>query len=327
MGELITYESSVIAARNVRSRLAQITDPRISAVMVHAAKETKDLARKISRAARNEGESWNTAFEWEHTWIEAMRHAGGLISEGQERGEIATQGNQPNAKPNELLDLGISHIQSSRWQRLASIHPEDFRIWVEERKERGVQLTMSGALALLRFEEDWEPLPEGKFGVIYADPPWDFQNTFQVRQGSQAADAHYSTLPTTKICELPLSDALADETVLYLWVPNALMMQDGRVVIDAWGFKYKTCMVWLKPSGPSMGWWIQNRHEMLLIGTRKKTPLPRIRHSSVFEGSVSEHSRKPKCVYAMIEEAFDGPYLELFAREKRDGWKAWGNEI
>jgi N6-adenosine-specific RNA methylase IME4 len=320
------YEPSRLAAIGARDILSEIDDPSIAANFVHASKETSDLAKKIAKATQDEEEAWLTAFEWEHTWLEGIRHAGTLLASMDEFGEKG--GDRKSSNRTLLEDIGIEKIQSSRWQRIASIHPEDFRVWVEDQREHGNQLTMSGALRLLAKEPDWKPLPDGTFNVIYADPPWEFSNEFIRRGNGQTADAHYETQKTIDICTLPVSNVCHEETILLLWAPNALMMQDGQMVLDAWGFKYKTNIVWIKPRGPSMGWWVQNRHEICLIGVNKGSSPPLHKPESViFEGTV-KHSQKPDEMYEIIQATWEPPYLELFARRKwNDLWEVWGNEI
>jgi len=135
-------------------------------------------------------------------------------------------------------------------------------------------------------------------------------------------------MPTVDICQMEIAQLCTPETVLFLWATNPLL-PDAMLVLDAWGFEYKTNMAWVKDRGRGKGWYLKSKHELLLIGTRPNTPHPRQRPDSCFEadrGSV--HSRKPEMVYDIIESMYGGPYVELFARESgRDGWRAWGNEV
>jgi len=164
------------------------------------------------------------------------------------------------------------------------------------------------------------PMPDGKYGVIYADPPWQFDNT----GFDQSAAAHYSTMTTVEIAQLPMPDA----KILFLWSTSA-MLEDSLFVMKEWGFDYKTNMVWTKDKGPSIGWYLQTKHELLLLGTNPKYERlhPEYKPYSIIEGKVTRHSAKPVAVYGIIEKMYDGPYLEMFAREKREGWEVWGNEI
>jgi N6-adenosine-specific RNA methylase IME4 len=129
--------------------------------------------------------------------------------------------------------------------------------------------------------------------------------------------------------EIKAMDLPADDNcVLFLWV-TAPFLADAMHVLKAWGFTYKTGAVWDKER-LGMGYWFRIQHEHLLIAVRGdvKTPYPENRVSSVIRAPRGEHSKKPECVYDMIEKMFPGErYLELFARTTRDGWSSWGNEV
>ena len=306
--------------------LQRITDPAEAASFTHDVKAIRDRIAKLNLSREH---AFEAMFPWSVAWLDGMRRTGQLISAGQEAETIVGDHGKGRTSDNRLLldDLGLDKMQASRWQRLADIHDEDFRTWYEEFRNNREQPTFSRLMALWRLlfkDPEWAPLPEGTFSVVYADPPWDFANEFAMELKGQSAADQYPTVSTTKLCELPID---GKALVLFLWVPNALLMRDGRMVMEAWGFEYKTCMVWVKPRGPSMGWWLENRHEMLLIGAANGAHPPRHRPSSAIETPGGSHGTKPEVFYEVIETAFDGPYLELFARRHRDGWTSWGNEV
>jgi site-specific DNA-methyltransferase (adenine-specific) len=167
------------------------------------------------------------------------------------------------------------------------------------------------------------PLPLGKFNLIYADPPWQYDNS----GFSQSAANHYPTMSTDDICSLPIGDLSADSAVLFLWGTSPLLPEALKVMM-AWGFEYKAGRVWIKPHGPTIGWWVNTRHELLLIGSRGESIYPLEKLDSVIEAPSSDHSKKPNCVYLDIEKVYpDTKKIELFARNRREGWEAWGNEV
>ena len=166
-----------------------------------------------------------------------------------------------------------------------------------------------------------QPL-EGKYEVIYADPPWQYSNS----GFDESAESHYPTMSLDELKELRISSLAAEPCVLFLWVTSPLL-PDGLEVMDAWGFEYKTNRVWIKPSAPSMGWWLRTKHELLLVGTANGLAHPRDMVDSVIQAPVTEHSRKPEQVYVDIERCYLGSKIELFARNERPGWNAWGNEV
>jgi N6-adenosine-specific RNA methylase IME4 len=173
-----------------------------------------------------------------------------------------------------------------------------------------------------------------KFSCLLADPPWQFQN----RTGKIAPEhkrlSRYSTMGLQEIINLPVKDILRPTAHLYLWVPNALLLE-GLRVMEAWGFIYKTNLVWHKirkdggPDGRGVGFYFRNTTELVLFGVRGKnarTLAPGRRQVNVIKTQKREHSRKPDEIYDIIEACSPGPYLELFARGPRRGWTSWGNQ-
>lgn len=172
------------------------------------------------------------------------------------------------------------------------------------------------------------------FGTILADPPWQFHN----RTGKMAPEhrrlSRYRTLAFRDIEALPVSEMSADTAHLYLWTPNALL-PEALGVMKAWGFTYKTNIVWHKvrkdggPDGRGVGFYFRNVTEMILFGVRGKdarTLAPGRRQVNIIKAMKREHSRKPDETYGIIEACSPGPYLELFARGSRPGWIVWGDE-
>ena len=173
-----------------------------------------------------------------------------------------------------------------------------------------------------------------KYKTIYADPPWQFSN----RTGKMAPEHkrlnRYSTMKLTDIKRLPIANAADEKCHLYLWVPNALL-PDGLEVMKAWGFEYKTNIIWEKvrkdgmPDGRGVGFYFRNVTEMLLFGVKgdKNRTLQAGRSQVNIVRSIKrEHSRKPDEVITLIENCSPGPYLELFARGSRENWDMWGNQ-
>lgn len=171
------------------------------------------------------------------------------------------------------------------------------------------------------FPKPQPPLPDGEYMVKYADPPWEYNNTGFY----QSANQHYSTMSIEDI--IALGEKLPPSPILFLWVTSPFL-DEGINVLKKWGYEYKASMIWRKNRFPGQAFWTQTYHEILLIGRNNEDFRPKVQLPSVVDAPVSEHSRKPDVFYCVIEQMFDPPYLELFARgEKREGWDAWGNEI
>jgi len=172
------------------------------------------------------------------------------------------------------------------------------------------------------------------FHTVLADPPWRFVN----RTGKVAPEhrrlTRYETMTTEEICLLPVKKVTVEPAHLYLWVPNALL-PDGLRVMEAWGFQYKSNIVWHKvrkdggSDGRGVGFYFRNVTELLLFGVRGKnarTEAPGRSQVNYISSRKREHSRKPDEQYELIESCSKGPYLELFARGTRPNWIYWGDQ-
>lgn len=163
-----------------------------------------------------------------------------------------------------------------------------------------------------------------RYGVLYADPPWQYSGA---SDPSRTAENHYETLPTAAICALPIPDIATANAVLFLWATPP-KLAEAMEVIEAWGFTYVTGAVWDK-GRTGLGSWFRLQHEHLLIATRGNVPppAPRLRAASIVRAMRGRHSAKPREIRELIARQFPRvPRIELFAREKTDGWDAWGNE-
>jgi N6-adenosine-specific RNA methylase IME4 len=175
---------------------------------------------------------------------------------------------------------------------------------------------------------------ERKFKTILADPPWQFQN----RTGKMAPEHkrlnRYSTMTLEDIKGIPVNEVADTPCHLYLWVPNALL-PEGLEVMQAWGFQYKSNIVWEKirkdggPDGRGVGFYFRNVTELVLFGVKgnnARTLAPARSQVNIVRAQKREHSRKPDELIDIIEQCSSGPFLELFARGTRENWTLWGNE-
>lgn len=174
-----------------------------------------------------------------------------------------------------------------------------------------------------------------RFRTIYADPPWRFQN----RTGKMAPEhkrlSRYSTMTLEEIYELPVATIAAEKSHLYLWVPNALL-HEGLETMRRWGFTYKSNIVWYKirkdggPDGRGVGFYFRNVTELLLFGirgTNNRTLKAGRTQTNIIGTRKREHSRKPDEAWDIIERCSPGPRLEMFARNYRNGWHQWGDQV
>lgn len=241
-----------------------------------------------------------------------------------------------------VSDLGITRMDSHRWQRSLAVPEEAFERYIEGARADADKRppTTAGVLRLAKTlaqpgrGEGGDPgcctvddldsliLAGRKFGTVYADPPWRYGN-----QGTRAAtDDHYKTMSVDDIAALPVGELAAECCHLHLWTTNAFLFECPRL-FEAWGFKYQGVFVWCKPQmGIGNCWRVS--HEFLVLAIRGE-PRSFAAKNLMSWAAISreEHSVKPGQVRAMVERASPGPRLELFGRKAHPGWVVWGDEI
>lgn len=165
------------------------------------------------------------------------------------------------------------------------------------------------------------------FKVVVADPPW-----WESGGGGRGAQNHYPLMKTPAIIELMTTcepmQRTTDDALMFMWVTNNFL-KDGLAVMDACDFEYMTMLTWVKDRF-GLGYYFRGQTEHVLFGRRGKQPRPQGTFSTWLGGKVlpkRKHSQKPPELQDMIEARWDGPYLEMFAREARDGWDVFGNEV
>lgn len=215
-----------------------------------------------------------------------------------------------------VKENNIERFTPERIERIktgeASINEIHKEIKIEERVEERRQEVLAPP-----------PLPLEEYNVILADPPWRYD--FSATENRQVEN-QYPTMEVEDICRIKVP--AADDAVLFLWA-TAPKLREALQVVKAWGFEYKTNMVWIKDK-IGMGYYARGQHELLLIATKgsPKVPLPESRPPSVITAPRTKHSEKPDVIYSVIESMYPAnKYLELFARNERNGWGVWGNQV
>jgi N6-adenosine-specific RNA methylase IME4 len=162
-----------------------------------------------------------------------------------------------------------------------------------------------------------------KFATVYADPPWPYSNT----ASRAAAENHYRTMTLDAIRNEPVKSVAAENSHLHLWTTNAFLREAFDVMHD-WGFKYKSCLIWVKPQLGMGNYW-RVSHEYLLFGIRGDLPFRSNKVRSWQSARRTAHSRKPFLFRGLIEQVSPGPYLELYGREEQPNsdWTVYGNQV
>lgn len=315
-----------------------------AAKAVDEVKHIRDHAEAMRAYAKQAQNKQLEADAWEIR-IRAERRIGELMAAQREAGLMNVGGRppqKPNSKNNEVLKaptlsevLGPNHNEiAHRARKYAAVPIKDFEQQLSEGRERilaehkrvETNLVRAGEREQKKDARPSRPLPTGKFRLIYGDPPWRYEH---IETESRAIENQYPTMGIEEICALPVP--AADDSVLYLWATSPKLVEAMKV-IESWGFDYRTCAVWDKEK-IGMGYYFRQQHELLLVAARGSLPVPEPsdRVSSVIRvkrGGI--HSRKPVEVIELLESMYPKftkrDRIELFTREPRAGWTAWGNE-
>lgn len=168
--------------------------------------------------------------------------------------------------------------------------------------------------------------PNKKYQIIYADPPWQYRNKNTGGSMLSGSAAKYPTMSVDDICNLSVNKIADTNSVLFLWV-TCPMMHEGIKVVEAWGYTYKTKIYWRKIMSLGMGYWFRGQVEELWLGIKGNVPAFRLQIANFIQAKARKHSQKPSEARKIIEMTNLAPRIELFAREKFNGWDAWGNEV
>ena len=241
--------------------------------------------------------------------------------------------NYGQAKTKVLSDAGIDRRRAAEAEKFAAVSEREFSDIIAAKRANDIlskyEVAREIRNKMIKQQRNniitTTPLElNSTYNVILADPPWQYD--FSASE-NRSPENHYPTMTTEELYNLYIP--IEDDSILFLWSP-ASQLQNALLLINAWGFVYKTSAVWDKEI-IGMGYYFRNRHEMILIGIKGdiKPPLPENRPPSVYQERRSKYTKKPDYYYDMIEKMYpNGKYLELFARQQyNEKWTAWGNQI
>lgn len=292
--------------------------------------------------------------------IRAERRLGEMIDEQKRTVGLAKGGRPPSdaktglaenpvsdspSKPISLREAGIDKNLANRARKVAAIPETQFarelRRWRERQEIDSARVSVSLARdtdkKARREAREKEltarilALPDKRYGVIYADPPWRFEPMSRDTGLDRSADNHYPCAGTEEIRGLAVDELAADDAALFLWA-TVPMLPDALLVMTAWGFAYRSHVIWKKVypgNQKGTGYWFRNEHELLLVGARGKVPAPApgTQWGSVINAPVGRHSEKPGQFRQLIETYYPSlPRIELFGRAAAEGWDVWGYE-
>ena len=301
----------------------------LEAKTIQEVKKIADIAQAAKIYAQRQ-KLGSEAIQYAHSLVtDAERRLGEMIRQQKETVGLATGRDAMIARYPKgtevprptLAEAGIGKKVSARAQSLARM-PEDIF-----EKVRSGEMKIPQAKKELRRREapDAPPTPDGKYRVLYADPPWEYGNEQPAYHTEQAE--YYPLMSIDAIAALPIREITDDNAVLFLWVTSPILKESFQV-IDAWGFEYKTSFVWDKVKH-NMGHYNSVRHEFLLVCTKGScTPDVQKLFDSVQTIERTKHSEKPEKFRKIIDTIYPhGKRIELFSRKQSEGWESFGNEL
>lgn len=303
------------------------------------------LGEMLRTCAQEAGQSVVIANKGAELMLRSRRRRGKLFEALKLRSVGRPEKNRGGTPAFSLDDFGISRDDYRRDKQIASVADEEFESHLETEKIAGRDLTTIGVLKLAK-KSDGKKASEvshaaalshgivqnlselisagAKFSTIYADPPWRYDNK-ATRSNVDSAAEYKGTMSIDEICAEPVSEIVTEQAHLHLWTTNAFLF-DARKVMEAWGFEYKSCFVWVKPQMGIGNYW-RVSHEFMLLGVRGGLRFADKGQKSWLEHNRGKHSQKPHIIRNTIQKVSPGPYLEMYGRHIVDGWTVYGNQI
>jgi N6-adenosine-specific RNA methylase IME4 len=326
---------------NAKNQLLQIKDIESGFEYLNKVKAIETWAK----AEKKDAELQNIIAEQK---IRTQRILGGLIKDGQEKGEIAKQSGQganrysTNVRADDickktLSEIGITRNESSTFQKIAELPEELFEKEIalakDESKKR-VELTTSRVLQAAKEFERAKNIQEqkevikseniksvsGLYDVISVDPPWQYGREYDAVSSRVASPYPEMSIEQIKAIELPFKD----DAILFLWTTHKFL-PDSFEILKHWGFEYKATIVWNKEK-MGMGAWFRMQCEFCLFAIKGTPFFNNTTERDIITEQRREHSRKPDSFFQMVNKVCTGKKLEYFAREKRNGWDVFGND-
>jgi N6-adenosine-specific RNA methylase IME4 len=320
-------------------------------------KEHEPAVRALSLDSRDRAKEWIIRNQFGRRNLNAMQRAelalklepliAGRSKQGSRRDLCQNSDKSSVPAPATLLDTkkelaklaGVSHDTISRAKAIldhadpetvarvrsgAKSINEAYRFVQQKRRRESLVVGPEHKTPACCTVDDLADVARGptRYATIYADPPWKYAN----QSGRAATDDHYGTMTVEEICALPVKHLACDAALLWLWTTNGFLVEALTRVIPAWGFEFKSVMVWCKPQ-MGTGNYVRVSHEFLLIASRGGLRPDGRNQTSWLVRERERHSAKPSAFCQIVERISPGPRIELFARAARPRWTVWGNEI
>lgn len=320
-------EANIVTVDDLRARLIEIDENLIRNELTELEqaeqhRERKEILEAIGAVRKHGGDRKSSPHREDlKSYAEKAAQETGASRQKIER--AVKIGSLPDEVRDAIRTTEVANNQSELL-RLARLEKPK-QVEVAERIATGKAKTVRQALNQEVAEEiasEPAPMPQGPFRVVVADPPWRYEK--RVNDASHRSGLPYPDMSVEEICGLPVEKIAHRDAILWLWTTNAFM-RDAFDVADAWGFTPKTILTWVKDR-MGTGDWLRGQTEHCIMAVRGKPTVTLSNQTTVLHGPLREHSRKPDEFYALVEALCPGSKVEVFARQPRDGWSAWGAE-
>lgn len=303
----------------------------IEASTIPEVKELRDKAQVIQDYMKQQKYSFEAQNHAAELKLRAERRLGEMLAE-----QIPHEGGRPGkpshdviVPPPTLQQLGITPMQSHRWQLESSMPEETFERFIAETKAKADELTSRAALGIAmrlkheakKAETNEAIMPDGLFGVISIDPPWPYGGNYNAF--GHRVESPYREMSIEDIMAIDIP--AAHDCVLWLWATNTFMHESYHI-LEAWGFEPKTILTWFKQQ-TGVGYWLRGQTEHCILATVGQPQITHTAQGTALIAKATNHSAKPEEFYHLVESLCPGNKLEMFARSKRDGWKSYGDQL
>lgn len=301
-------------------------------------KQIRDKAEALRAYAKQAKESLEVQNNIAEIKVRCERKIGefskALPTQERKRTDLSASHDGNQTKSEVLKDVGIEHYE--RYEDIADLSEDEFEGFIKENIKNKKEITTAGLTRLAKSKKKQENvkdlkergvqnLPKGKYAALVIDPPWPMTKIDREVRPNQSKDAfEYPTMTEQELLDFPVEKFSADDSHLYLWVTQKYLPM-GLKLAEKWGFKYQCVMTWVKNVGFTPFSWMYST-EHVIFATKGSLPLLQLGLRLDFNAKVREHSRKPDEFYELVKKVSPGPRIDVFSREKREGFDQWGNE-
>lgn len=315
-------ETSLVNFDKARVALAE-------AHSIDEVKQIRDQAEAMRQYIRQQKGSLVMQNQAAEIKIRAERRAGEMLRDMDRNPGAATVLHDVTALPPKLDELGISRIQSHRWQLESQVPEKQLEQFISQATEKAEEITSRAILSMamkIKNEAKKEPtndetIPAGLFEVITVDPPWPYGGSYNSTGHRIASPYPEMSIEDIMVIEIPS----ANDCIMWLWTTNKFM-HEAYHILEAWAFEPKGILTWFKQQ-TGVGYWLRGQTEHCLLAVKGKPKITHVAQGTAITEKAKDHSRKPEVFFSLVESLCPGKKLTMFNRGiVREGWEAHGNQ-